>query len=267
MEKQEALKEYKRQEDKILLAQVLDKIKFCAQRNKIENTQFLDMYQISLVEEFLKKINFKNYILFGGFEEAERKILIIFPENYTIQMLEKNYDKLIKIVRIELPNDNKGKFTHRNYLGGIVKLGIKREMVGDIIVSDDGADIITIYDFASTLSKELTSLTRFENSKITVEDLQNLRKQEIKIEELKIIVPSLRLDNIVSDLAKTSRSKAVQIIDAERVFINGKSEIKVSKQVKQNDIITIRGKGRFVIKEFTGTTRSGRTVILVEKYV
>ena len=162
MEKQEALKEYKRQEDKILLAQVLDKIKFCAQRNKIENTQFLDMYQISLVEEFLKKINFKNYILFGGFEEAERKILIIFPENYTIQMLEKNYDKLIKIVRIELPNDNKGKFTHRNYLGGIVKLGIKREMVGDIIVSDDGADIITIYDFASTLSKELTSLTRFE---------------------------------------------------------------------------------------------------------
>jgi len=80
-------------------------------------------------------------------------------------------------------------------------------------------------------------------------------------------VPSLRLDNIVSDLARTSRSKASEIIAQERVFINGQSETKNSKNVKLNDIITIRGKGRFIIKEFTGTTRSGRTVILIEKYV
>ena len=98
-------------------------------------------------------------------------------------------------------------------------------------------------------------------------EISKIRKQEIKIEEVKIIVPSLRLDNIVSDLAKTSRSKAVQIMEAQRVFVNGKNEIKASKQIKQNDIITIRGKGRFIIKEFTGTTRSGRTVILVEKYI
>ena len=266
MQKSEILKEYKRQEDKILLAQALDKIEFCTKRNKIESTQFLDMYQISLIEEFLKKINFKNYILFGGFEEAERKILIVYPENYTIQMLEKNYDKLIKIVRVKLPDDEKGKLSHRNYLGGIVKLGIKREMVGDIIVAQDGADILTISEFAETLSKELTSLTRFENSIITVENVEKLKKQEIKIEEVKIIVPSLRLDNIVSDLAKTSRSKAVQIIAGERVFVNGKNETKVSKQIKPKDIITIRGKGRFIIKEFTGTTRSGRTVVLVDKY-
>lgn len=56
-------------------------------------------------------------------------------------------------------------------------------------------------------------------------------------------------------------------MEAQRVFVNGKNEIKASKQIKQNDIITIRGKGRFIIKEFTGTTRSGRTVILVEKYI
>ena len=81
------------------------------------------------------------------------------------------------------------------------------------------------------------------------------------------IVPSLRLDNIVSDLARTSRSKAAQIMNQERVFINGQNETKLSKQVKLNDVITIRGKGRFVIKKFEGTTRSGRTVVAIEKYV
>ena len=56
------------------------------------------------------------------------------------------------------------------------------------------------------------------------------------------------MDNIVSDLAKTSRSKAVQIIAQERVFINGQNETKPSKQLKIGDIVTIRGKGRFIIK-------------------
>ena len=80
MEKQRILNDYKKQEDKLLLAQVLDKIEFSRQREKIEYTDFLDMYQVALVKTFLKKIEFKNYVLFGGFENAERNVLIIYPE-------------------------------------------------------------------------------------------------------------------------------------------------------------------------------------------
>lgn len=267
MDKQQLLKDYKKQEDKICLAQILDKIEDVAQKEKLEFTDFLDMYQISLVEGFLKKIKYKNYKLYGGYESAERKILIIYPEKYDDKMLEKNYSKMLKVIRITLPEEEKGKYSHRNYLGGIVKLGLKREKVGDILVSDDGADIVVVDNFATILKEQLPSLTRFENSKIEIDEIQNLREKEIKIEEIKIIVPSLRLDNFVSDLARTSRSKAVEIIKQERVFINGQNETKTSKQVKQNDIITIRGKGRFIVKEFTGNTRSGRTVVLIEKYV
>lgn len=267
MEKQEMLSSYKRQEDKMLLAQVLDKINFMNKSQKIESTDFLDMYQISIVETFLKKINFKNYIFYGGFTEAERKILIVFPEKYTIDMVEKNYNKLIKIVRVELPDEENGKYAHRNYLGGIVKLGLKREKVGDILVFDDGADIVTINEFADILSTQLGTLTRFQNSKLVPLGLEQIRTRQIKVEETKIIVPSLRLDNFVSDLAKTSRSKATEIISQERVFINGKNETKPSKQIKKDDIITIRGKGRFIIKDFVGNTRSGRIIALVEKYV
>lgn len=266
MDKQQLLKEYKKTEDKICLSQVWDKIELSKTKDKIEYTDFLDMYQVSLVENFLRKIKFENYQLYGGYQEAERKILIVYPEKYDEKMLEKNDSKIIKIVRVILAEEEKGKYSHRNYLGGIVKLGFKREKIGDIIVSEEGADIITVEDFAGILKQQLPSLTRFENSMVKIEEIQDLQKREVKIEQVKIIVPSLRLDNFVSDLARTSRSKAVQIIDQERVFVNGKNETKPSKQLKLNDIITIRGKGRFVIKEFSGTTRSGRMVIIIEKY-
>ncbi len=267
MNKQELLNEYKKQEDKIILAQILDKIEFSKQREKLENTDFLDMYQISLVKSFLKKIEFSNYILFGGFENSERKILIIYPDKYNQDMITKNYNKILKVIRIQLIEEDMGKLTHRNYLGGIVKLGMKREKIGDILVSNEGADIIVKEETAETLKNELATLTRFENAKFEIIEYQDLREQIIKVEEISIIVPSLRLDNFVSDLARTSRSKAVQIIDSERVFINGQNETKSSKQVKLGDVITIRGKGRFVVKEFSGSTRSGRTVVKIEKYV
>ena len=82
MEKQEILKEYKKQEERILLAQILDKINFTKTRNKIENTDFLNMYEINTVEKFLSKINYKNYSFWGGEELSERKILITFSANF-----------------------------------------------------------------------------------------------------------------------------------------------------------------------------------------
>ncbi len=256
-----------RPEDKLCLAQVEDKIRMSRITNKIDSTDFLDMYQLSLVRSYLKKNNITNYILYGGYEEAERKMLVIYPENEEEVVIENQCNELAKIVRVELSEEDKGKYSHRNYLGGIIKLGLKREKVGDIIVSPNGADIIVVNDFATILSNELPSLTRFQNSKISVNSIDKLRKQEIRVEDVKIIVPSLRLDTVVSDLARTSRSKAVQIIKQERVFINGQNETKVSKQLKLEDILTIRGKGRFIVKEITGTTRSGRSVVRVEKYV
>lgn len=267
MTKQEVLNEYKRPEDKMLLAQILDKITFAKDKNKLQNTDFLDMYQVSLVESFLRKIDVKNYILLGGYEEAERKILLIYPEKYDDKMINKNISNILKAIRISLPDDLVGKYTHRDYLGGVIKLGLKREKVGDILVDNTGADIIIMEEISAFLLSNIESLTRFQMSKVTLEEISNLRKVEIKKEEVKIIVSSLRLDNIVSELAKCSRSKAEQILNTERVFVNGQNETKKTKQIKQGDIITIRGKGRFEVKEFVGNTRSGRYIINIEKYV
>lgn len=263
----EILNEYREKDDKILLAQILDKVEMVENKNKIEHTDFLDLAQIELVQKFINKIKIENYMSYGGFEQAERKMFIIYPEKFNSAVVEKNLSNIVQIVRIQLPDDLKGKYTHRDYLGAVIKLGVKREKIGDIIVDNNGADIIVDKDITKFLIENLGSLTRFSKSTITSENIDNLRTVEIKKQEIEIIVSSLRLDNVISELARCSRNKALDIINMERVFVNFQCETKKTKQIKSGDMVTIRGKGRFYIKELVGQTKSGRTIIKVEKFV
>ena len=70
----------KEKDDKILLAQVSDKIEMCENKNKIEYTDFLDLAQIELVQNYIDKLKIENYMSYGGFEQAERKMVVIYPE-------------------------------------------------------------------------------------------------------------------------------------------------------------------------------------------
>lgn len=144
-----------------------------------------------------------------------------------------------------------------------MKLGIKREKIGDILVDEEGADIIVSSEILKFLLNNLTQLTRFQKSKIEEILLSDLRKIKIQKEERTITVSSMRLDNIVSELAKCSRSKANELLMQERVFVNFENITKATKEIKENDRITIRGKGRFEIKEITGNTRKGKIIILI----
>lgn len=173
----------------------------------------------------------------------------------------------MQIIEIILPNELQGNYTHRDYLGGLMKLGIKREKIGDIIVFNEGANIIVLNEILDFVNSNITSLTRFGKSLIQIRKIEELHKQEIKTEEIQIIVSSLRLDNVVSELIKTSRVKAEEVIIASRVFINFENILKTSKILKEEDIITIRGKGRFKIQEVIGSTKKGRLIVKVEKYI
>lgn len=257
----------KEKDDKILLAQVSDKIEMCENKNKIEYTNFLDLAQIELVQNYIDKLKIENYISYGGYEQSERKLFVIYPEKFNSTVVEKNLLSIVKIVRIQLPDELKGKYAHRDYLGAVIKLGVKREKVGDIIVDNDGADIIVEKDISKFLLENLSGLTRFSKSKITIEKIDNLRTVEVRREEREIIVSSLRLDNVISELARCSRNKALDIINMERVFVNFQCETKKTKQIKTGDMVTIRGKGRFYIKELVGQTKSGRVIVKIEKFV
>lgn len=204
-----------------------------------------------------------------GYEQAERKVLILYPEKLEGLIKENKIDfsEWIKSIRLTLPNENKGKYEHKIYLGALMKLGIKREKVGDILVEEDGCDIIIHKDILKFLQNNLLQLTRFQKSKIEEIELENLRRIEIKKEEIKITVSSMRIDNIVAELARCSRNKATELLEQERVFVNFEAITKQTKEIKENDKITIRGKGRFQIREIFGNTKKGRIVVLVEKWI
>ena len=88
-----------------------------------------DKLLYSKLEDKIKLSKSKNKILYGGFKNSERKICIVYPEKFTENMIEKNYKNIFSVIRITLPNENKDKYTHKDYLGGIMKLGIDRSRI------------------------------------------------------------------------------------------------------------------------------------------
>ena len=267
MNKTEILNEYKNNEERLLVAKVLDKLEFTRTRNKIQYSDFLNLNEQEAVMNLLRKLGYNNYYFYGGRENLERKVLVIYPEKLTEEMSRKNDKKILSVIQIKLPNELHGEYDHRTYLGSVIKIGVEREKVGDILVEKSGADIIVKKEIAEYIYQNLSYLTRFKSSEISVEDIDKLKNTEVSKVEISSIVKSLRLDNIVSVLARTSRNKALDILKQERVFLNHKLETKASKQVDIGDVITIRGKGRFEFREIAGNTRSGRYVIKIDKYV
>ena len=266
MNKKELVEGYNK-EDQILISRMLDKLEEAKQRNKITNTDFLDGYKIKICEEILRKIKFEDYIFFGGYEEAERKIIIFYPEKLKFIIDNGEYFNKLSAIRIKLPNELYGEYSHKNYLGMIMKLGIVREKVGDILVQEKGADIIVLPEISRYLIINLGGLTRLRKAEIEEIKINEIERAEIKTKEYNIIVSALRLDNIIAELAKTSRMQAKELINQERVFVNFKNEIKQTKLLNEGDLISIRGKGRFKISEIIGNTQKGRYILKIEKYV
>lgn len=268
----EILKQYLKDEDKLLVAKILDKIEFTNKRNQVQFTDFLDGYQQKLVQKMLQQTSTPFNILYGGYKDAERKMLIFIPDKLVgliEEPLQQNkiIQEFMQVISITLPNDLKGAYHHRDYLSAVMKLGIKREKIGDILTREDGADIITQTDMSDYLLTNLAELTRFSKSQITQRSISNLQIVPVKKEIITIVVTQLRLDTVVSELLHASRTKANELISQERVIVNYETKTKNATMLKQGDILTIRGKGKFKIAETLEQTAKGKLRIVVEKYI
>ena len=288
MEKQEILKQFPKQEDKLLISKIIDKLKFVNNKNQIQYTDFLDTYQQSIVIKALSLIGENKYVLDGGYDEAERKILFMYPEKlkdiFLSEDLNEKYNENInqnfnseenntvinqnvKVISIILPQDLQGTYHHSEYLGGIMKLGIKREKIGDIIVNETGADILVLDEMADYLKLHLQDLTRFQKAEILIKEISELTILPVKKDEIVILIPQMRLDVIISEILHMSRSKADEIVSEERVFVNYELKTKNATMLKQGDILTVRGKGKFEIGEVLSQTSKGKLRLQVNKYV
>lgn len=253
-------------EEKLLIAKLTDKIKECKTKNKIVNTEFLNMHQKNIVQKELNRLKERNYIFFGGYENANSELLIIYPQKLPTEIVEDNIKNIIKAIKIKLPKELIGKYEHRNYLSAVMMQGLERERIGDIIVHDDEAYIVVLKENVEYLKNSLQNLTRFRKCIIDIIDYTEIKIKPQEFEEFNIKVASNRIDAIVAELVRTSRNKAEQYIDDKRVSINYQEEIKYTRSVKENDVIVIRGKGKFIIDKIGEKNQKGRLTINIKKY-
>lgn len=265
MDKVKIIEKYKNEEERLLVSKLFDKVSLVEKQNKIQVTDFLSPIELRLLKDVLILLPYDKYVIYGGIKDADRNAIVFYPDKLeeVFQQNRFDYNSIFSCIRITNCQEN---YEHKIYLGGCIKLGVKREKIGDIVVFENGADIIINKDVEKFLLSNLCQLSRFKNAEIEVIELDEVTDKIQKFKDIKVIVSSLRLDNVVAELVGTSRSKALELLNQERVFINYKNETKPTKAVVEKDIITIRGKGKFIIDEIEGNTRSGKIVILVKKF-
>lgn len=250
-------------ENDLLIAKVLDKKKICNSKNKITYTDFLNEKEQHVIE---KNVRLENAFFYGVNENADRKILVFYPEKLTEELAKKSLKNVLVGIRIILKNEQIGAYKHKNYLSALIKIGIDRGKIGDILVDDYGADIIAFDINKDYIKQSLSVLTRFKKADIEIISISEIKEKIDRFEEYTIIVSSMRVDNIVAEIAGCSRTNADEYINSERVLVNYEIVLKSSKTIFEGDIVTIRGKGKFRIDGLVRNTRNNRFVVKISKY-
>ena len=231
---------------------------------------------MNIIDEFLKNIN-ENKNNISKFLSEEEQILLkkvknkfFFPEFCERKRViiynnidDFNINDYISVIKIEY-NKKFGEITHRDVLGSLMGLGIKRECVGDIIV-DDNIYVFVIKEMEKYVLNNLITIGKVSVNVniISIDDIKNINFD--KYIEDTIIVSSYRLDNIISERCAFSREKAKQYITLKNVKINGIVNVNPDYTVKIDDLISIHRFGRLIIKEEINKTKKDKYVLRVLK--
>lgn len=246
-------------EDQLTAALALDKIHQCEEKNYLTSTTFLDTHQQSVVRRAAagSRCRLEYY---GGYEDAERRILVCLPD-----YLELADADVLTVIRAQIANPGGRKLAHKDYLGSLMGLGIRREMIGDILVREDGADIIALTEIAPYLLNEYRKAGKTE---LTLEEkpVSELILPQVQTRTVRDTVASMRLDGIVAAGFGLSRGKAAEAIRAGQVMLNHIETVKPDAAVQEGDLINLRRSGRIRITETGGRSRKGRIVIEMEVY-
>lgn len=156
--------------------------------------------------------------------------------------------------------------THRDYLGALLGLGLERECIGDILTRADGAVCFVLERTAPVILQELTSVGRCIVRCTSTKALQ-LADWQPQTEQVRINVPSLRLDAVLAALLHTSRAKAAELISRGAVSLCHVPVSQPHTAVQPQDTISVRGSGRFLIEDVDGQSKKGRLWLSARRYV
>lgn len=245
-------------EDKLILSRAEDAVRIAERSYSVRAVGFLNPHQRSLIMKNIFPVADIKATFEGGYDDAERTMYVCRPE-----YAEAELSDIIKVIRVW--GRDLGSLTHRDYLGSLMGLGITRENIGDILVSESGAFIFIKAEIADYILNNLDKIGR-HGIKTELCDCSDADLPEPKTKEIKGTVSSLRLDAVLSLAAGISRSRALELISQELVSLNWEVVSSPSHKTEEGDLISVRGVGRLRISEVGGLTRKGRTGITVLKY-
>ena len=250
--------------NKLFQSRISDRIRQASEGFYITNTGFLDLHEQSEAHLLVRESRDVRGYFYGGYQDAERRILILVPEGYGV-LSEDEQSAYLSGIHAKILRTSRA-LTHRDYLGAVLGLGIERRMIGDILVREDGADLIVVPEIQEFLLQEFHSAGRAELS-VTPISISEITIPEGRVQMLQDTVPSLRLDNIVSTAFRVSRSDAVSAIRSGIVSLNHLECTKADQRIDEGDVLSLRGKGKAVLESIGGESKKGRIWVEIKKYV
>lgn len=261
MEKREKIEKLAQDKDEaMLLARVYDRIAGAEQRNIPAATAFLSPREQALTRQLLRGMHLS---FFGGVPEAERSMCCWLPEYLDETWLSSEDGPCAAVRAAFFAHDW---LTHRDFLGALMGAGIKRETVGDIFVREGACDFLVTREI---LPYVLQNLDQAGRTRLTLCEipLSEVQRPEQQIRLIRDTVASLRLDSVVASGFGLSRGKAAAYIESGKAELAHLPCLKTDRPVIVGDVISIRGLGKIRLEEISGTTKKGRTGIVISRFL
>ena len=251
--------------ERLLLARALDKLELARQRNIPACTDFLSPQERVSVENLLNACGHPRHLFFGGYEGAERTVCAFLPDWQEAEDWQGDGESCpVRALRCTWSGGQK--LTHRDFLGSVLGLGLDREKVGDLLVADGRCDVLALEEVADFLVFHMEQAGRVK-LKCSPLPLDRLEPPAVETRTIRDTVSSLRLDAVAASGFSLARSKAADLISSGRFQLNYRECVKPDRAVAQGDVISCWGLGKCVVQEVGGTSRKGRILLVLERYV
>lgn len=244
----------------LLLPKLRDILRRAEKSQYPESTLFLDpAMQISAKIE-AERVRSLKWRFEGGHPDAERQIMQVWPD-----WMDEDIDIPIVLIRVEW-NEKFSAPSHRDILGALMGLGIKREVIGDIFAGSGYGVIIVHEDISAYIAANLQKVG-FATVKTEICRLGEFDFPEPEMDEFIKNVASVRLDSMTAAAFNLSRSSAAAAISRDMIKLNHIPINKVNTKCSMGDLISMRHEGRVRFIEILGTTAKGRIKIKLGKFV
>ena len=230
-------------------------------------TDFLSLSEQSIVIEMQREISYAYPSFFGGADFCERRILRFGDED------ELGYDEQYPIYAVEVAPAAPAfasPLTHRDFLGAILNLGIDRSVIGDIAIDRDTntAYVFCLESISDFLAENLVKVKREGVKCRIIYELSELPQGiEPRLERKNLSVASARVDAVLSAAWNISRTDSSDAVKAGLVFVNQRLCMSPSDNLKEGDLVSLRGRGRFIYIGVNYVSRKGRDNISVDMFV